>query len=268
MNAVAGKSVLISGGAHGMGAGHVRALSALGAYVVFSDVDESLGRGLEREVTTAGGRARFVAADVRSADDWSQAVEYALENMGGRVDVLINNAGVSGHLGGEDADPLDLNIWRRILDVNLEGCFLGCRAVLPQMQRQGAGSIINISSIAGLLGVAWGHPAYSASKGGVRLLTKALAARYGPEGIRVNSVHPGRMPAMLSSGAGSAEQASDGIPLGRVGTTDDVTHAVVFLASEDSAYITGTELTVDGGASCHIGLAGAAPVSRVVGDED
>ena len=172
----------------------------------------------------------------------------------GKLNILVNNAGISG----SSQDPNDLmgiEGWDNILAVNAKGVFLGCRAAIPRMIDNGGGAIVNISSISGLVGSIRGnsHPAYNASKGGVRLLTKALAARYATQGIRCNSVHPGTLPPMTSAKNRNRDSATgvfDHIPMKRMGTVEEVAYPVVFLASDDASYITGAELVVDGGTTC------------------
>jgi NAD(P)-dependent dehydrogenase (short-subunit alcohol dehydrogenase family) len=168
----------------------------------------------------------------------------------GRLDVMVNNAGISSRAVPDDDS---LEAWSRIMDINSTGVFLGTKHAIQQMRQNGGGSIVNISSIAGLVGMLSGHPAYNASKGSVRIFTKAMAVRYGKENIRVNSVHPGYMPPMM--GSISTEQVRDGrremiegeVPMGREGRQEEVANAVLFLASDDASYITGAELVVDGG---------------------
>jgi NAD(P)-dependent dehydrogenase (short-subunit alcohol dehydrogenase family) len=252
---VDGKSAIVSGGARGLGATTARILAEQGAHVVIAGGREEDGRQLQRTVTEMGGRALYVPCDVRSEADWERVVSAALDAVG-KVDILVNNAGISSRLFSEShPDPLDPYVWRRIQEVNLDGCFLGCRAVIPAMLDGGGGSIVNIGSIAGLVGLVEVIPPYSAAKGGLRALTNALAVRYGPQGIRVNCVHPGIMPQMSSDPfmreSGSPLRSSVdlmGIPLRRTGNAEDVAFATLFLASDEAAYITGIDLTVDGGA--------------------
>jgi NAD(P)-dependent dehydrogenase (short-subunit alcohol dehydrogenase family) len=173
-------------------------------------------------------------------------VQAALQRFG-RIDILVNNAGISG---SAVPDVTELDLFDRLISVNLRGTFLGIRAVVPHMAAAGGGSIVNISSICSHVGTPGVHVGYHASKGGIRALTKAAAAQYGPQKIRVNSIHPGAMPPMrdrqLNSHA-ARDRVIARVPLGRVGEVDDVAHTVVFLASDESAYITGAELVVDGG---------------------
>ncbi|QHT55114.1 glucose 1-dehydrogenase [Cellulomonas sp. H30R-01] len=230
-----GSVALVSGGARGLGAAYVRALHAAGAAVVVGDVlvDEA-----ERLAADLGPGALAVPLDVTSEDSWAAAVEAAAAF--GVVDVLVNNAGIAnaGRLERYGKDQ-----WDAVIAVNLTGTFLGARAVVPGMRAAGRGSIVNISSVEGMRGDAGLH-GYVASKFGVRGLTKSLAVELGPAGIRVNSVHPGFVVTPMTERLDASRQR---IPLGRTATPDDVVGAVLFLVSTDSAYVTGTELVVDGG---------------------
>lgn len=230
-----GSVALVSGGARGLGAAYVRALHAEGAAVVVGDVlvDEA-----ERLVADLGSRALAVPLDVTSEESWAAAVERA--STLGVVDVLVNNAGIAnaGRLERYGKEQ-----WDAVIAVNLTGTFLGARAVVPGMRAAGRGSIVNISSVEGMRGDAGLH-GYVASKFGVRGLTKSLAVELGPAGIRVNSVHPGFVVTAMTEHLDASRQR---IPLGRTATPDDLVGAVLFLASSDAAYVTGTELVVDGG---------------------
>ena len=241
-----GKVAIISGAAHGMGAEEARLFSREGARVVIADVLEDEAKQVEAEINESGGEAAFVRVDVTSEEDWNRAVEQTLSRFG-KVDILVNNAGISS---STMRDPLDSDDWRRIMDVNATGVFLGTKSVIPAMKDAGAGAIVNISSIMGFVASEAGHPAYQASKGAVRIFTKATAVQYGPYGIRANSVHPGFMPPMRSGrGADSAarQQQIDLTPLRRSGETIEVANGVLFLASDEASFITGTELVIDGG---------------------
>ncbi|GCE75187.1 SDR family NAD(P)-dependent oxidoreductase [Cellulomonas biazotea] len=230
-----GTVAVVSGGARGLGAAYVRALHAEGAAVVVGDVLVEEARALADEL---GERALAVPLDVTSEESWAAAVEAAAAL--GVVDVLVNNAGIAnaGRLERYGKDQ-----WDAVIAVNLTGTFLGVRAVVPGMRAAGRGSIVNISSVEGMRGDAGLH-GYVASKFGVRGLTKSLAVELGPAGIRVNSVHPGFVLTPMTERLDVSRQR---IPLGRPATPDDVVGAVVFLASDESRYVTGTELVVDGG---------------------
>ncbi|MGF0118469.1 SDR family oxidoreductase [Promicromonospora sp. Marseille-Q5078] len=235
-NRVFNKVALVTGGTGGMGTTHARALVAEGAKVVVADLDDAKGEALAAEL---GANARSVHLDVTSEDDWTTAVAATLEAFG-RIDVLVNNAGIAN---GAPITEFDTEAWRRIIDINLTGTFLGIRAVSPIMADAGAGSIINISSVEGLRGSAGLH-GYVASKFGVRGLTKSVALELGPRGVRVNSVHPGFIDTPMTAGIDAGDLL---IPLGRGARPEEVSQTVVFLASDESSYSTGAEFVVDGG---------------------
>lgn len=246
-----GKVALVTGAASGLGAASARRLALEGAKVVLTDVSADAGHAVTEQIAHAGGQAAFMPHDVTSQSDWERTADAAVERFG-RLDVLVNNAGVSGGL--QELMTLDYEAWRRILTVNLDGVFLGLRYAGPAIARTGGGSIINISSILGKVGMA-GAAAYCASKGGVALLTKAAALEWAPLGIRVNSVHPGFIDTPMVSGAlqqvENANEMRDMLisrhALGRFGLPREVADAVLFLASDESSFITGAELVVDGG---------------------
>ena len=238
---LAGKVAVVSGGARGMGASHGRALVAEGAKVVFGDILDDEGELVARDV---GDDARYVHLDVTRPEDWDAVVAAALERFGS-VDILVNNAGIL-NIGLIEDYPL--SEWQRIIDVNLTGVFLGIRAVTPAMKRAGRGSIINISSIEGMAGTSACH-GYTATKFAVRGLTKSCALELGPNGIRVNSIHPGLIKTPMT------DWVPDDIfqtALGRAAEPVEVSNLVVYLASDESSYSTGSEFVVDGG--CIAGL--------------
>ena len=241
-----GKVALISGAARGMGAEEARIFAREGAKVIIGDISQDEGKAVEAQIAEAGGQAIFVTLDVTKEDDWTNAVDQAVTRFG-KLDVLVNNAGISSRAFTDD---IGIDAWDKIMEVNSKGVFLGTRAAIPKMLEAGGGSIINISSIMGLVGSAGGHPAYNASKGAVRIFTKAIAVRHGKDNIRVNSVHPGFMPPMSSGVAYDQEQRRQSLeqtPMGRAGRVEEVANAVLFLASDEASYITGAELAVDGG---------------------
>ena len=239
-----GKVALITGGAHGMGAAEARLFSREGAKVAIADIREEDGRKIEAEIAEFGGEAIFVSLDVSQEDQWQSAVAQVV-NQFGKLDILVNNAGISG-----SGDHSSTETWDRLMNINAKGVFLGMKYAIPRMQVVGGGSIVNISSISGFVGQEALHPGYNASKGAVRLVTKAAAVQHAKEGIRVNSVHPGMMPPMLTSfqrGDSEREDLVSAVPMGREGAPEEVANAVLFLASDEASYITGTELIVDGG---------------------
>ena len=241
-----GKVALISGGARGQGEAEGRLFVAEGAKVVLGDILEVEGEAAAADIREGGGDASFVRLDVASEDDWRAAIDYTLETYG-RLDILINNAAIYSRTPIVDTD---LEEWRRIMEINSTGVFLGTKHAVPAMQRSGGGSIINISSTAGLVGSIRGS-AYGASKGSVRLFTKYTALQHAADGIRANSIHPGPIDTEmiaenLSTPDGRAESESR-VPLQRIGTVMDVAYGALFLASDDSSYMTGAELVIDGG---------------------
>jgi cyclopentanol dehydrogenase len=244
---LAGKVALISGGARGMGAAEARLFAREGARVVIGDVLEAEARAVEADVRAKGGEAVFARLDVTSEADWQQAVAMALRHFG-TLNVLINNAGIGGASRLEDTT---VEAWDRVMDVNAKGVFLGSKAVIPAMRQAGGGSIVNISSQLGLVGMAESSPQYQASKGAVRLLTKLTALQYAKDGIRANSVHPGPIVTpMTEKRRGEPaiyESMVSRIPLGRYGEADEVAYGVLYLAADESAFVTGSELVIDGG---------------------
>ena len=243
-----GKVAIITGGANGMGAEECRIFAREGAKVVIADVMEEEGRQVEAEIAESGGDAVFMKLDVTSESDWDAAVEATVARYG-KVDVLVNNAGISGT---HHPDTMSTEAWDTFMDINARGVFLGMKTVIPQMQAVGGGSIVNISSISGIVGQNVIHMGYNASKGAVRIVTKSAAVQYAQDGIRVNSVHPGAMPPMRSSSAARdpdmrSNMVNSGVPMRRIGRPEEVGYAVLFLASDEASYITGAELVVDGG---------------------
>jgi cyclopentanol dehydrogenase len=244
---LAGKVALISGGARGMGAVEARLFAKEGARIVLGDVLEPEGKTVQEEIRAAGGEATFVTLDVTREADWERAVATS-EKLYGRLDVLVNNAGIGG---GNRIEDTTLAQWERTMAVNATGVFLGTRAAIPALRRAGGGSIVNISSQLGLVGTDNSSPQYQASKGAVRLLTKATAIQYAKEGIRANSVHPGPIvTAMTEKRRADPEQHRlmlSRIPLGRYGQPEEVALGVLYLASDESSFVTGSELVIDGG---------------------
>ena len=239
-----GKVAFISGGARGMGAAEAILFAREGANVAIGDVLEEEGRKLVEQISETGGRAIFVPLDVTSESQWSDAIAATVTEFG-KLNVLVNNAGIGSHSRVEDTD---VETWDRVMAINAKGVFLGTKAAIPEMRRAGGGSIINISSQLGLVGTDISSPEYQASKGAVRIFTKSTAIQYAGEGIRANSVHPGPINTPMTEGnAGNLELMVSRIPLGRYGEPDEVAYGVLYLASEEASFITGSELVIDGG---------------------
>jgi NAD(P)-dependent dehydrogenase (short-subunit alcohol dehydrogenase family) len=241
------KVAIISGAASGMGAATARRFAKEGAKVIVGDMLEEDGRNVAADITRANGAGVFMHLDVTDETSWQTVVAATVEKFG-RLDILVNNAGISGSAVN---DLLETGIWHRVMDVNSTGVFLGMAACIPHMQKNGGGSIVNLSSISGIVGQTMVHMSYNASKGAVRTMSKSAAVQFGKDKIRCNTVHPGLMPPMRTSGA-TADPAVrakmlKAVPLGRNGEIDEVANAVLFLASDEASYVTGAELYVDGG---------------------
>src|SRR5262249_39276487 len=244
---LSGKVAIVTGAANGMGQSEALIFAREGAKVAVADLLEAEGRQVADKVKAAGGQAIFVKLDVGNEAEWEKAVKATVDAFG-KLDILVNNAGISGTF---DPDTLSTSAWDRLMDVNAKGVFLGMKHAIPLMEKAGGGAIVNISSVSGFVGQKGIHMAYNASKGAVRLMTKSAAVQYARSGIRVNSVHPGMLPPMRSSKATAdpafRERMLSGVPMRREGRVEEVAYAVLFLASDEASYITGTELVVDGG---------------------
>ena len=242
-----GKVAIISGGARGMGAAEAKLFAREGAKVIICDVLEDEGRQTEAEINEVGGDAVFVKLDVTSQDEWENAVNTAIERFG-KLDILVNNAGIIVQSTIED---MTVELWDKVMDVNAKGVFLGTKTAIPHMKEAGGGSIVNISSISGIVRQDNVHAGYNAAKGAVRIFTKAAAVQYAKENIRVNSIHPGPIATpMTAEGRADPERVAltlDRTPLGRYGEPEEVANAVLFLASDEASYVTGSEIVVDGG---------------------
>ena len=237
-----GKIALISGAARGMGASEARLFAREGAKVVLGDVLHQQAQAVANEINDAGGHALAVNLDVTSEQSWREAVNAA-EQRFGNITILVNNAGI---LVREELEEGTDPGWDSTMDVNAKGVYLGMKHAVPSMLKAGGGSIINISSISGI--VSLGYPAYNASKGAVRLLTKNVAIRFADQNIRVNSIHPGVInTAMMDGDTRSDEDWDRMIPLGRFAEPIEVANGALFLASEESSFMTGSELVIDGG---------------------
>ena len=241
-----GKVALVTGAASGIGAATARRFAAEGASVALTDVRAEVGAALAETLNADGHRARFVPLDVTSESQWEAAVARVTGRFGPPT-VLVNNAGIYARRLIEDTSPAELD---RMMEVNVKGVFLGIKAVLPAMRAGGGGSIVNLSSVAGIIGSAISSD-YNASKGAVRILTKCAALQYAKDGIRCNSVHPAPIDTDMGWQAMPAgeirERRLQEIPLGRMGTADEVANAILFLASDEASFVTGSELVVDGG---------------------
>lgn len=243
---LAGKVAFISGSARGMGAVEARLFAQECATVMVSDVNVDGGKKVVAEIAKKGGKAGFVKLDVTSEAEWKAAIAET-EKRFGRLDILVNNAGIFVAAVIEKTTEEE---WDRLMDINGKGVFLGTKHAIPAMRRAGGGSIVNISSGAGIVGNRM-EGAYTATKGAVRLFTKSAALQGAKDGIRVNSVHPGaidtEMVAFLMADKQYLKWVKSMIPLGRVGTAEEVAKVVLFLASDDASYVTGAEFVVDGG---------------------
>ena len=243
-----GKVALITGGARGIGEAAARLFAREGAEVAICDLREEEGRRVEAEINESGGTATFVRLDVVDEQGWAGAVSAVVERFG-RLDVLVNNAGISDR---SLVESTSVEEWDRMMAVNAKGVFLGTRTAIPEMRKAGGGSIVNTSSQLGLVGVDTSSPQYQASKGAVRLLTKATAIQYAAEEIRANSVHPGPIVTPLNEERYRAhpelvELSASRVPLGRRGQPEEVAYGMLYLASDESSFVTGSELVIDGG---------------------
>lgn len=240
------KVALITGAASGMGESTARVFAREGAKLMLTDVLHAEGEAVAASIRADGGEAVFLRHDVTQEADWHKALAAALQRYG-KLDIVVNNAGISGGL----PDRLDVAAFDRLMAVNARGTFLGMKVAIEHMQTAGGGSIVNISSISGIVGQDFVHMGYNGAKSAVRTMTKSAAVQYGPAGIRVNSVHPGIMPPMRTSQTSAdpviRARVLEGVPLRRAGRIEEVAHAVLFLASDEASYITGAELVVDGG---------------------
>lgn len=249
MGKLDGKVALISGGARGQGAEEAKTFALEGAQVVFGDLLDEAGAQVEADICAAGGEAVYVHLDVTSDADWQRAVQEAVSRFG-KLDILVNNAGII--IPRVPIEACTGDEWDRVMAVNAKGVFLGTKYAIPAMRRAGGGSIINISSIAGIGQSLHQEPAYAASKGAVRIFTKVTASQHAKDRIRCNSVHPGPIDTDMLRDAMPDPQVLDQrlgrVPLGRMGAVAEIVAGVLFLASDDSSYMTGAELVIDGGA--------------------
>ena len=249
MNRLQGKVALISGGARNQGAVEAKVFAAEGAKVVFGDILDADGEAVEAEIRKVGGDAHYMHLDVTREDDWKAAIAYATGTYGG-LDILINNAAILvPRVPIEDRTAEE---WDRVMAVNVKGVFLGTKYAIPAMRASGGGSIVNISSVAGIGQSSHQEPAYAASKGAIRIFSKVTATQHAVDNIRCNSVHPGPVDTEMFRNAfadpDALAQRLARVPMNRAGTVDEIVNGVLFLASDESSYVTGTELVIDGGA--------------------
>ena len=242
-----GKVALITGGAKGQGREEAKLFAKEGAKIVLGDILDNLGQEVAKDIQDTGGEATYVHLDVTNKTDWKSSIKIILQKYG-RLDILVNNAGILIRKGIEDTTTED---WSRIMDINAKGAFLGIKSAIPVMRKSGGGSIINISSTAGLVASPSGSASYTASKGAVRLLTKSTAIQYAHENIRCNSVHPGPIDTDMIQDSitdpTKLTERMDRLPMGRFGTAEEVAFGVLYLASDESSFVTGSELVIDGG---------------------
>ncbi|EPF25793.1 hypothetical protein HMPREF1221_01784 [Treponema socranskii subsp. paredis ATCC 35535] len=249
---VSGKTILITGGAGGLGFAMTEVLLKNKANVVMLDVAADVGDKKLEELKRTGYEAvSFMQIDVTKEEDWKRVVDASVERYG-RIDVLVNNAGINIR---KPIEEMNISEWNTMMSVNTGSVFLGCKYVIPIMKKQGGGAIINTSSVCGLVGHKYTPEAYTASKGAVTLLTKAVASRYAQFGIRCNSIHPSTVDTPLvqtlfKDPARKAERLGE-VPLGRLCSAQDVANAVLFLSGDDASFINGLAMTVDGGVTCY-----------------
>ena len=251
------KMILVTGGAGGLGGAMAKLLSQNGAKLLLMDLEATREKGeaLAAQLRAGGNEAWFFSADVTSEDDWRKAVAFAMEHAG-KIDVLINNAGINIR---KPVEEMSIDEWMTMMKVNTGSAFLGCKYAIPVMRAQGGGVIINTSSVCGLIGHRYTTEAYTATKGAITTLTKAIASRYAKDNVRCNSIHPSTVDTPFIQQLFSdpvkgtqfrAERLGE-VPLGRLATAEDVANAVLYLASEEAAFINGAALPIDGGVTCY-----------------
>ena len=249
MNRLKGKVALVTGAASGLGAAQAQALAKEGARVVLADLADQDGEKVAADIRATDCDAQYVHLDVSKEEDWQQAIRFTVERYG-KLDVLVNNAGIV--IKRVPIEERTVDEWDRVMAVNLRSVFLGTKYAIPQMRRNGGGSIVNISSLAGIGQSAIQEPAYATSKAAVRMFSKVTATQYAHEKIRCNSLHPGPtdggMLHRFLPDPAALEQRLKRVPLGRLARIEEITAGVVFLASDESSYMTGSELVIDGGA--------------------
>ena len=242
-----GKVALITGGARGQGEAEVKLFAKEGAKVIIAAILVEDGKKIEAEISELGGECLYAHLDVTNSKNWQETIQKTVTRFG-KLDILVNNAGVA--VWGTNDDTTE-EIWDTVMDVNAKGVFLGTKYVIPEMQKSGGGSIINISSISGLIGQSNIQPVYNASKGAIRLFTKSTAVQYGKDGIRANSIHPGGvdkdMISHITQGKKIQERLKATVPLQRIAKPIEIAYGALFLASDESSYMTGSEMVMDGG---------------------
>jgi 3alpha(or 20beta)-hydroxysteroid dehydrogenase len=249
MNRLKGKVALVTGAATGLGAAQAQALAQEGACVVLADIADQEGEKVAEEIRAADGDGHYIHLDVCKEEDWRRAIRFTVERYG-KLDVLVNNAGIV--IKRVPIEERTVEEWDRVMAVNLRSVFLGTKYAIPEMRRNGGGSIVNISSLAGIGQSALQEPAYATSKAAVRMLSKVTATQHAHERIRCNSLHPGPtdggMLHRFLPDPAALEQRLKRVPLGRLARVEEITAGVIFLASDESSYMTGSELVIDGGA--------------------
>ena len=242
-----GKVALITGGARGQGAAEAKLFAKEGAKIVITDILDDEGGEIEAEITELGGECIYMHQDVSNSKDWEIVVTKTVEHFG-KIDILLNNAGIA--VWGTNDDTSE-EIWDRVMDINAKGVFLGTKYVIPEMKKNGSGSIINVSSISGIIGQPAIQPVYNASKGAVRIFTKSTAVQYGKFGIRANSIHPGGvdtdMIAHITEDDERQQKIKETVPLQRIADPIEIAYGALFLASDESSFMTGSEMVMDGG---------------------
>lgn len=255
MDRMQNKVALVTGAASGIGRASAVLLAREGAAVAVTDIQSAAGQETVEEITEAGGQARYWNLDTSNEEAVQRVVNEVVETFG-RLDVLVNNAGISGV--NKPTHEVTLDEWNRVISINLTGVFLVTKYAIPHMQSAGGGSIVNLSSIYGLVG-APDSPPYHAAKGGVRLMSKTDAMIYASDGIRVNSVHPGFIwTPMVENFLREQGDVAEGRrlidslhPIGHMGDTEDIAYGVLYLASDEAKFVTGSELVIDGGYTAH-----------------
>ena len=245
------KSILITGAGGGLGSVMAHLLAENEAQVFILDLDADKGQATADDICAKGQKAWFFKMDVTSEEDWKAVVNFAVEKTG-KVDVVVNNAGINIR---KPVEEMTIDEWCTMMKVNTGSVFLGCKYAIPVMRKQGGGCFINTSSVCGLIGHKFTPEAYTASKGAVTMLTKAIASRYGKDNIRSNSIHPSTVytplvEVLFKDPERKAERYGE-VPLGRLATAEDVANAVLYLASEEASFINGVSLPVDGGVTCY-----------------